>query len=160
MIRRDTPVLRWLSMAAAFLFMVLPFPDWLSALRPFLLALVVAYWFLETPQRMGLGRVFLIGLVLDLASFSVLGEHALRLVLIAGVLHLMRSRFRFYPVWQQSGFLMLMLYVDLAVLWLMHLSQGLPMVQAEVWGSPVLAFLIWPWLYMLLDNLRLQNRGR
>ena len=90
MIRRDTPVLRWLSMAAAFLFMVLPFPDWLSALRPFLLALVVAYWVLETPQRMGLGHVFLIGLVLDLASFSVLGEHALRLVLIAGLLHLMR----------------------------------------------------------------------
>ena len=160
MIRRDTPVLRWLSMAAAFLFMVLPFPDWLSALRPFLLALVVAYWVLETPQRVGLGRVFLIGLVLDLASFSVLGEHALRLVLIACVLHLMRSRFRFYPVWQQSGFLMLMLYVDLTVLWLMHLSQGLPMVQAEVWSSPVLAFLIWPWLYMLLDNLRLQNSGR
>jgi rod shape-determining protein MreD len=160
MIRRDTPVLRWLSMATAFLFMLLPFPDWLSALRPFLLALVVAYWVLETSQKMGLGRVFLIGLVLDFASFSILGEQALRLVLIAGVLHLMRSQFRFYPVWQQSGFLMLMLYADLALLWLIHLSQGLPMVQAEVWGSPVLAFLIWPWLYMLLDNLRLRNRSR
>lgn len=160
MIRHDTPVLRWLSMAVAFLFMMLPFPDWLSALRPFFLALVVAFWVIETPQKMRLGRVFLIGLVLDLASFSVLGEHALRLVLIAGVLHLMRSRFRFYPAWQQSGFLMLMLYVDLAGLWLMKLSQGLPMVRAEVWGSPALAFLIWPWLYMLLDNLRLQNRGR
>ncbi len=160
MIRRDTPVLRWLSLAAAFLFMVLPFPDWLSALRPFLLALVVAYWVLETPQKMGLGRVFLIGLLLDLASFSMLGEHALRLLLIAGILHLVRSQFRFYPVWQQSGFLMLMLYADLAVLWLMRLSQGVPMVQAEIWGSPILAFLIWPWLYMLLDNLRLQNRGR
>jgi rod shape-determining protein MreD len=140
--------------------MVLPFPDWLSALRPFLLALVVAYWVLETPQKMGLGRVFLIGLLMDLASFSMLGEHALRLLLIAGILHLMRSRFRFYPVWQQSGFLMLMLYADLAVLWLTRLSQGAPMVQAEIWGSPILAFLIWPWLYMLLDNLRLQNRGR
>ena len=160
MIRRDTPVLRWLSMATAFLFMLLPFPDWLSALRPFLLALVVAYWVLETSQKMGLGRVFLIGLVLDFASFSILGEQALRLVLIAGVLHLMRSQFRFYPVWQQSGFLMLMLYADLALLWLIHLSQGLPMVQAEVWCSPVLAFLIWPWLYMLLDNLRLRNRSR
>jgi rod shape-determining protein MreD len=160
MIRRDTPVLRWLSMATAFLFMLLPFPDWLSALRPFLLALVVAYWVLETSQKMGLGRVFLIGLVLDFASFSILGEQALRLVLIAGVLHLMRSQFRFYPVWQQSGFLMLMLYADLALLWLIHLSQGLPMVQPEVWGSPVLAFLIWPWLYMLLDNLRLRNRSR
>ena len=160
MIRRDTPVLRWLSLAAALLFMVLPFPDWLSALRPFLLALVISYWVLETPQKMGLGRVFLIGLILDLASFSTLGEHALRLVLIAGVLHLMRSRFRFYPAWQQSGFLMVMLYADLAVLWVMRLSQGLPMTQAEIWGSPILAFLIWPWLYMLMDNLRLQNRGR
>ena len=160
MIRRDTPVLRWLSVAAAFLFMVLPFPDWIAALRPFLLAMAVAYWVLETPQKMGLGRVFLLGILLDLASFSLLGEHAFRMVLIAGLLHLLRSRFRFYPVWQQSGILMLMLYADLAVLWLMHLSQGIPMVQAEIWGSPVLAFLIWPWLYMLLDNLRLQSRGR
>lgn len=160
MIRRDTPMLRWLSVAAALLFMLLPFSDWLSALRPFLPALVVAFWVLETPQKMRLGRVFLIGLVLDLAGFSLLGEHAFRLVLIAGVLHQMRSRFRFYPVWQQSGFLMLMLYADLAVLWLMRLSQGLPMTQAEIWGSPVLAFLIWPWLYMLMDNLRIQNRGR
>ena len=160
MIRRDTPVLRWLSVGAALLFMLLPFPDWLSALRPFLIMLVVAFWVLETPQKMGLGRIFLLGLVLDLAGFSLLGEHAFRLVLMAGVLHLMRSRFRFYPAWQQSGFLMLMLYADLAVLWLMRLSQGLPMTQAEIWGSPILAFLIWPWLYMLMDNLRLQNRGR
>ena len=160
MIRHDTPGLRWSSLALALLVMLVPLPEWLAALRPFVLAQVMVYWVLETPQRMGLGRVFLIGLLLDLASFSMLGEHALRLLLIAGILHLMRSRFRFYPVWQQSGFLMLMLYADLAVLWLMRLSQGVPMVQAEIWGSPILAFLIWPWLYMLLDNLRLQNRGR
>lgn len=160
MIRRDTPVLRWLSLVAAFLFMEFPFPDWLSAPRPFLLALVVAYWILETPQKMRLGRVFLIGLLLDLVSFSMLGEHALRLLLIGGILHLMRSRFHFYLAWQQSGFLMLILYADLVVLWLMRLSQGLPMEQAEIWGSPILALLIWPWLYIFLDNLRVQSRGR
>jgi rod shape-determining protein MreD len=160
MIRRDTPMLRWFSVGLAFLFMVLPFPEGLSALRPFLLALVLVYWALEVPQKMGLGRVFLIGLLLDFVSFSLLGEHAFRLVLIVSILQPIRSRFRFYPAWQQSGLLMLILYVDLLVLWLMGLARGIPMAQAEIWGSPVLAFLIWPWLHMLLDNLRLQNRGR
>ena len=33
-----------------------------------------------------MGRVFLIGLLLDLGTFSLLGEHPLRLLLIAAVL--------------------------------------------------------------------------
>lgn len=113
MIRRDTPGLRWTSLALAFLVMLLPMPEWLAALRPFVLAQVMVYWVLETPQRMGLGRVFAIGLLLDLATFSLLGEHPLRLLLIAAVVHALRNQFRFYPVWQQSLFLLAILYADL-----------------------------------------------
>lgn len=160
MIRRDTPFLRAVTLAFAFLFVLLPLPDWLSAPRPFLLALVIAYWVLETPEKMGFGRIFLIGILLDLATFSLLGEHALRLLLIAGVLRQLRNRFRFYPVWQQSGFLMLILYADLVLLWLMRNSQAVPMLPAEIGFSPVVAFLVWPWLYIYLDNVRLKNRSR
>lgn len=159
MMRRDSVGLRWLSIAIGFLFMILPMPDWMSSLRPFLLALVLIFWVLETPQKMSLGRIFVIGLLLDIASFSMLGQHAFRLLIICGVVHQFRSQFRFYPLWQQSVFIMLILFVDQIVLWFLTQLQGLPKMQVESLFSPLFSFLIWPWLYMLLDNWRMKNRS-
>ncbi len=160
MIRRDTPGLRWSSLALAFFLMLLPLPEWLADLRPFLLAQVMVYWVLETPQHMGLGRAFLFGLLLDLATFSLLGEHALRLLLIAAVVQAFRNQFRFYPVWQQSLLLLAILYADLILLWLLRNMHDAAGPAPETWLAPVLAFLLWPWLYMLLDNLRLRSRSK
>jgi rod shape-determining protein MreD len=159
MIRRDTPGLRWISIVLAFLFMLVPLPGQWSGLKPFLLALVIVFWVLEVPEKMGLGRIFLIGLALDLAGFNLLGEHALRLLLIAGIVLQMRSQFRFYPVWQQSLVLLAVLYLDLLLYWILHRLQG-DTIAPGSWLAPLLAFLIWPWLYMWLDNLRLQNRSK
>jgi rod shape-determining protein MreD len=160
MIRRDTPGLRWLSIALAFFIMIIPMSESLSALRPFLLALVMMFWILETPGKMGLGRVFLIGLLLDVVSFSMLGEHAFRLLLMAGIVHQVRNQFRFYPIWQQSLAILAILYLDQVLLAVIRLFQGLQQQPIEAWLSPVLAFLIWPWLYMFLDNLHLQSRSK
>jgi rod shape-determining protein MreD len=160
MIRRDTPGLRWFSVALAFFIMIIPMSEWMAALRPFVLALVMMFWILETPGKMGLGRVLLIGLLLDLASFAMLGEHAFRLLLMAGVVHQLRNQFRFYPIWQQSLFVLAILYADLVVLGVIRLFQGLQQQPIEAWFSPILAFLIWPWLYMFLDNLRMQSRSK
>jgi rod shape-determining protein MreD len=160
MIRRDTPGLRWLSIALAFFIMIVPMSETLSALRPFVLALVMMFWILETPGKMGLGRVFLIGLLLDVVSFSMLGEHAFRLLLMAGIVHQVRNQFRFYPIWQQSLAILAILYLDQVLLAVIRLFQGLQQQPIEAWLSPVLAFLIWPWLYMFLDNLHLQSRSK
>ncbi len=160
MIRRDTPWLRWVSISLAFFMMIIPMPEWLAALRPFMLAMVMFFWILETPQKMYFGRVFLIGLVLDLAGISTLGEHALRLLIMAGIIHQIRSQFRFYPIWQQALFVMALLYVDQIILAVLKLLQGLPQQSFEAWVSPALAFLIWPWLYMVLDNMRMKSRPK
>lgn len=160
MIRRDTPWLRWISIAIALLAMITPLPAWLAPLRPFLLALVTVFWVLETPNKMGFGHLFLIGLLLDLASFSLLGEHPLRLMLVALLVGRIRSQFRFYPVWQQALILLAILYIDQVLLAVIRLATGLPQAPAGAWLSPVLAFLLWPWLYMLLDALRLRSRSK
>jgi rod shape-determining protein MreD len=124
------------------------------------LALVMMFWILETPGKMGLGRVFLIGLLLDIAGFSLLGEHALRLLLMAGIVHQVRNQFRFYPIWQQSLVILAILYIDQVLLVVIRLFQDLQQQPVEAWLSPVLAFLIWPWLYMFLDNMHLQSRSK
>ncbi|HET6435584.1 MAG TPA: rod shape-determining protein MreD, partial [Xanthomonadaceae bacterium] len=91
-----------LSVLAALMLGLLPLTPLLQPLRPYWLALVVAYWVLEDPERLGLGFAFAMGVLADLAFGSLLGEQALRLTIMAFILQRFRARMRFFPLWQQA----------------------------------------------------------
>ncbi len=52
---RDNPWVLPASLVVALLLGLLPLPALLQPLRPYWLALVLAYWVIETPERVGLG---------------------------------------------------------------------------------------------------------
>ena len=60
------------SVLLALLLGLVPLPDTLQAIRPYWLALVMAYWVLEEPERMGLGTAFVLGLgrPVEVVAFS------------------------------------------------------------------------------------------
>ena len=90
------------SVVVALLLGLLPLPASLLPLRPYWLALVVAYWVIEDPDRAGLGFAFIVGVLADLVFGSLLGEQALRLVVMAFILQRFRARIRFFPMSQQA----------------------------------------------------------
>ena len=61
------------SLVVALLLGLLPLPAPIAPLRPYWLALVVAYWVLEEPERAGLGFAFFIGVIADLSFGNLLG---------------------------------------------------------------------------------------
>ena len=64
-----------LTIALAFLLNVMP---WGSARWvPDFLALVLFFWNVRQPRKVGMGVAFLFGLVMDVHQASLLGEHAL-----------------------------------------------------------------------------------
>src|SRR5690606_24018208 len=65
------------SVLAALVLGLLPLPAMVQGLRPYWLALVVAYWVIEEPERAGLGLAFAAGLLADLTFGALLGEQAL-----------------------------------------------------------------------------------
>ena len=62
------------SIVIALLLGLLPLPGVLQPLRPYWLALIVAYWVLEAPERVGLGFAFAVGVLADLLYGGLLGE--------------------------------------------------------------------------------------
>ncbi len=158
---RSDAGLHWLptTLLLALLLGLVPLPDVVLAARPYWLGLVLIYWLLETPERAGMGLAFAIGLIGDLAFGSLIGEQALRLVVIAFIVQRFRARMRFFPLGQQSLAVFALLMNDrvIAAIVRMQLGQGLP--HWSFWLSPVLALLIWPWLVVLLDTLRLRARN-
>ena len=123
------------------------------------LALVLAYWVLEAPDKVGLGVAFLLGLLADLAFGGLLGEQALRLTVLAFIVQRFRSQLRFFPIPQQALAIGGLLLNDRVVSAAVHLAVGEPQVPWAYWWAPLLGMLLWAPLFLLLDGLRLGRRA-
>lgn len=148
------------SFTLALLLALIPLPELLQPARPYWLALVLAYWVIETPDKVGLGFAFCIGLLADVMFGGILGEQALRLVVMAFILQRFRARIRFFPVWQQALAMGGLLFNDRVIDAAVHLLVGEPLLPWSYWVAPVLGMLLWLPLYVLLDAVRLGKRGR
>ena len=148
------------SVVLALLLGLVPLPALLQPVRPYWLALVLAYWVIEEPDKVGLGFAFCIGLVADLLYGGILGEQALRLVVMAFILQRFRARMRFFPLSQQAlaigGLLVNDRIIDAGI----HLVAAEPLLPWSYWWAPLLGMLLWLPGYVLLDALRLGKRGR
>lgn len=148
------------SLLVALLLGLLPLPPTLLPLRPYWLALVVAYWVIEDPTRFGLGSAFVIGLLADLTFGSLLGEQALRLVVMGFILQRFRARLRFFPLSQQALAIGGLLLNDRIVTAAVHIALGKPTLPAMFWLAPLAGMLLWAPVFLLLDALRLGHWRR
>ena len=157
---RDNPWVLPASLVVALLLGLLPLPALLQPLRPYWLALVLAYWVIEAPERVGLGIAFASGVVADLLYGGVLGEQALRLVMLAFILQRFRARIRFFPMSQQMLAIGGLLFNDRIVSALVHIVVDAPTLPWSYWWAPLLGMGLWPLVFVLLDAVRFGKRGR
>lgn len=149
-----------LSFVAALMLTMLPLPDWAALFRPEWVAMVLIYWCLALPDRVGVGVGWSVGLLLDVVRGALLGQNALALALVAYLtLHLHR-RIRIYPLWQQSLFVLLMVALNqMLVLWVKGVS-GQPPDDWLYWLPSLTSMLFWPWAFLILRDLRRQYQVR
>lgn len=148
------------SLFVGLLVLVLPLPAGFDLARPYLLAMLLCYWLLEAPDNVGLGSAFVIGLLADLIAGTLFGEQAMRLVVLAFLVQRFRARLRFFPLWQQALAVFALLLNDRLIALAIRLAAGDGAPPWGTWLSPLLGFALWPWLFLLLDELRLRLRER
>ncbi|MDT8320277.1 MAG: rod shape-determining protein MreD, partial [Xanthomonadales bacterium] len=136
-VRSDRISIILLTLFIAVLLTLLPLPPALNMLRPYWVALVLIYWSLETQGLISLGMGFAVGLLLDLLTGSLLGMHALGLVIIIYLASRFRARLRFYPPWQQSLSVLALLINDRIIMLWIRLLVGEPMPGLDFWLAPV-----------------------
>jgi len=155
---RESRSLILLSIMAAVFLSLLPLPDMLVPFKPYWVAMVLIYWTLETQDMISLGLAFLIGLVLDTLSGSLMGLHALSLVVMVFLVQRFRSRLRFFPPWQQALSVLGLLVNDRIILIWITVLLGEPLPTWEYWLPPLVGMALWPWLFLLLDRIRARLR--
>ncbi len=133
---------------------LLPGPDWAERFRPDWVALVLIYWCMATPNRVGVSIGWLAGLLLDLLYGSVLGQHALALTVIAYIAHRLHLQIRVYPLWQQAATVLVLLLINqMLVLWIKGVLGQAPTLWPSLTSS-IVGMVIWPLLFIILRDVR------
>ncbi len=147
-----------ITFAVALMLSILPGPAWAQPFRPDWVSLVLIYWCMATPQRVGIGVGWTIGLILDVLYGSLLGEQALAKTLVAFLTLKLHLRMRMFPRWQQSVTVLILVATNrLVTLWIKDLIMHTP-VRWSYWSSSVVSMLIWPWLFVILRDVRRRAR--
>ena len=136
------------SIAVAFTLNVLPWGR-LPAVPDFL-ALVLVFWNVHQPRKVGIGIGFATGLLMDVHAAALLGEHALAYSLLSyGALSMHRRVPFFRPAGQMAHVLPLFLGAQLVVT-LARLALGAPLPDSGWFAQSVSTTLLWPLARLVL----------
>lgn len=141
------------TFVVAFFLTVIPFPEWAVPWRPSWVALVLVYWCMALPERVGVGFGWVSGLLLDALTGAWLGQHALAMAVAAYLAIKTHKRIRVFPLLQQILVVSFILGSYLLTMIFVKAMTGIP-PQDWSYAAPVLSSaLLWPWLSALLKKV-------
>ncbi len=157
---RPSPVMLWATLLGAVALAVVPLPAAAESFRPPFVAMVIIYWTMMWPRICGLLTAFIAGLILDILYGSLLGQHALALVVVSFLTVRFHLQIRNFPLWQLTVTATLLMAIDIFFVFWSDGIAGYPVGGLARW-TPVLAGAItWAPVMALLDSLRLRAENR
>jgi rod shape-determining protein MreD len=140
-----------LTIIIAGLLGIMPLPNWLEIWRPEWIAVVLVYWVIALPHRIGLFTAWTVGFFVDVLEGSLLGLNAITLTLIAYIALSLYQRLRmFTPLQQSTTILMLVGISQLLIFWVLTATgQNTPPNLMFV-VSALSSALVWPLVFVLL----------
>ena len=148
----------WITIIVGMVLAVVPMPQFFPAelgfLRPDWVAMVLVYWIIALPHRVGIPTAWLTGIAMDVLLGSLIGLHALSYVLIAYAAASLYQRLRMFSVWQQASVLFALLGLNILVGFWIESIAGL--VDWSFWYllSALSGAFLWPWVFLTLRSLR------
>ncbi len=148
------------SFVLALALSVVPLPGAVVAFRPDWVPLILIYWALLTPDRVGLMTALWMGLIVDTLSSALLGQHALAMLVVVYLSLRFHLRIRVFPIWQMSMTVFAMLAIYEFVLFWVDGVAGRTVPYVERWGPVITGAMLWPVVLGTLGRLRQDNQAR
>lgn len=142
-----------LSMLAALFLNGLPWEGIWLMLRPDFVALVLLYWCMHKPWRVGIGISWAMGIFADVADSSLFGQHALAYTLLAFGGVVLHRRLQMFDLRQQTINVFGILVLTYAVYALVHWQVNGYVVWLYFLGC-LTSTLLWIPLNLLLLTMR------
>ena len=143
-----------LTIFSSCLLTILPWPHPWGWYQPAWVFIVLLFWMIYLPDRVGVGVAFFVGLLLDLLTGTLLGQHSFAFSFIAYLCIRFGTQIRGFALWSQ---LIVVLVATLIYLgsqyWLMAIVWQPYDVSKYGWVIVTTLFL-WPWARFLLKDFQ------
>lgn len=142
------------SFIVALLLSVVIVPRWMMYFRPEWVTLILIYWVIALPHRIGVGTAWLFGVALDILLGVPLGVNAFALSIVAAVAYALHQRMRMFAFWQQSVIVFVLVGLN------EMLCHWVKSLYADLSGGlyfllpALVSAIIWPWVMILLRHFR------
>jgi rod shape-determining protein MreD len=144
----------YLSLIVGLILMILPLPDSVQIYRPHWVALILIYWSMAMPKRVGLWTSFFVGILVDVSQGTLFGQHAMGLVIIVLINQNFYQRIRVLAPVQQALYVFILLFINQIITVWVEGFLGRPTPFFAYLGAPVIGMLIWPWMFIILRDFR------
>ncbi|NUZ04443.1 rod shape-determining protein MreD [Piscinibacter koreensis] len=142
------PVFIWFTLVVALAVNIVPLGR--AAAMPDVLALVLVFWNVHQSRRIGVGTAFVFGLLMDVHSGAMLGQHALAYSLLSFFAVTVHRRLLWFPVLAQALQIFPLFLAAHAVALVVRLIAGGMFPGWQLILAPVFESLLWPFVTWLL----------
>ena len=142
------PLFIWASLMAALLLNMLPLgrAPWM----PDFMAVVLVFWNVHQPLRVGIGVAFMFGLAMDVHQTSLLGQHALSYTALSFLAAMIHRRLLWFTVPSQAVQVLPLFVLAHAVELIIRLIGGGIFPGWILLVAPAAEALLWPLVSILL----------
>lgn len=131
-----------LSLIAAFILNLLPWGQWVGV--PDFVALVIVFWSIHQPRKVGIGLAFFMGLLMDVHDASLLGQNALAYTLLSYFAIMIHRRVVWFPLLTQALHVLPLLLLAQCIQLLVRLAVGGGFPGWSYFAESVVAACLWP----------------
>ena len=142
------PIFVWATLIFAFVLNIVPLGR--VAAMPDFLALVLVFWNVHESRRVGIGAAFVFGLLMDVHSGAVLGQHALAYTLLSFAAVVIHRRLLWFTVPSQALQILPLFVAAQAVSLLIRMLAGGMFPGWEMALAPLFQSVLWPVVTLLL----------
>jgi rod shape-determining protein MreD len=136
---------------------LVPLPTWVQRVWPDVLAVVMVYWGVFQPRRIGILGAFLLGLLMDVADGTLLGQHALAYSVLMFAAMSLHRRIQMFHLPYQVAHVVVILLLHQAVELIVRMLSGHVFPGAIYFVASLTGAVSWPAVAALF---RVQLRPR
>jgi rod shape-determining protein MreD len=137
------------TFAAALLVNFLPWSGWWLAIKPDFVALVVLYWCIHQPRKVGFASAWLLGLAMDVAEGSLFGQHALAYSVLAFAGIVLHRRVLMFTMRDQVLHVLVLLVLNDVMILAVRMLAGAGFPGLRYFIGSLVAAALWPALSTL-----------
>lgn len=145
------------SLILALVVNLLPWNGMVVLLWPDLVAMVLLYWSIHQPRRVGLSVAWFFGLLMDIADGVLFGQHALAYVIMAYAAYFLHRRIQTFSLWQQALYVLGLMLLMQAVMVLVRLAFGAAFPGVLYFAGSTVGAALWPLVSLVLQTPQRQK---